>query len=153
MLAEGQKAPEFSLQDQDGNTTTLQSLLGKPLVLYFYPRDNTPGCTREACAFRDARADYEKAGARVVGISPDAPASHRKFVDKYDLTFPLLADPDHSVCEKYGVWKEKSMFRNTFMGIERTTFVIDAQGVVRKVFPKVKVNGHSDAVLKALKTL
>lgn len=153
MLAEGQKAPSFFLPDQDGTERTLKSLLGKPLVLYFYPRDDTPGCTKEACAFRDARADYAEAGAQVVGISPDAPASHRKFVDKYALTFPLLADTEHAVCEKYGVWKEKNMYGKKSMGVERTTFVIDAEGVIRKIFPRVKVDGHSQAVLEVLKGL
>ncbi len=153
MLTDGDKAPAFSLEDQDGKKHTLKSLLGKPLVLYFYPKDDTPGCTKEACAFRDARSQYVEAGAQVIGVSPDAPASHRKFVDKYDLNFPLLADPDHAVCEKYGVWKEKNMYGKKSMGVERTTFVIDSQGVIRKVFPRVKVDGHSDAVLEVLKAL
>ncbi len=153
MLAEGQKAPTFSLEDQDGTKRTLKSLLGKPVILYFYPKDDTPGCTKEACAFRDARADYVEAGAEVVGVSPDEPGSHRKFVDKYELNFLLLADPDHAVCETYGVWKEKNMYGKKSMGVERTTFVIDGAGVIRKIFRRVKVDGHSEAVLEVLKGL
>jgi peroxiredoxin Q/BCP len=122
-------------------------------VLTSCPKDDTPGCTTEACAFRDARADYEKAGAKVVGVSPDAVKSHGKFAAKYGLNFTLLADTDMAVCSAYGVWKEKSMFGRKYMGVERTTFLIDREGVVRKVFAKVKVNGHSGAVLEGIKTL
>jgi len=153
MVEIGQPAPDFTLADQDGREVTLSKLKGKAVVLYFYPRDDTPGCTREACAFRDARADYEKAGARVIGVSPDAPASHRKFADKYELPFTLVADTDRKVCEQYGVWKEKTLYGKKSMGVERTTFLIDGGGIVRKVFPRVKVDGHSDAVLDAVRSL
>jgi peroxiredoxin Q/BCP len=150
MIEAGQPAPDFSLPDQDGNTVTLASLRGKPVVLYFYPKDDTPGCTRQACAFRDARDDYREAGAEVIGVSPDGVKSHGKFAAKFDLNFPILADEGAAVCTLYGVWKEKSMYGKTYMGVERTTFVIDPSGVVAKVFPKVKVDGHADAVLKAI---
>jgi thioredoxin-dependent peroxiredoxin len=153
MVAEGQPAPDFTLLDQRGETVSLSSLRGEPVVLYFYPRDDTPGCTKEACAFRDARSDYEAAGARVIGVSPDDVASHRKFADKYALPFTLAADPDRTACERYGVWKEKNLYGKKTMGVERTTFVIDRDGIVRKVFPRVKVDGHSAAVLDALKGL
>ena len=153
MIAEGKKAPDFTLPDQRGNDVTLSALKGKPVVLYFYPKDDTPGCTTEACAFRDARDDYEAAGATVLGVSPDDVKSHAKFARKYDLGFTLLADPGAKVCLKYGVWKEKSMFGRTYMGVERTTILIDRDGVVRKVFPKVKVAGHAQAVLDAIKAL
>lgn len=150
MIDAGQPAPDFTLQDQDGNPVTLSKLRGTPVVLYFYPKDDTPGCTKEACAFRDARADYETAGARVLGVSPDTVASHDKFRRKYELPFTLLADPEKTVCEQYGVWQEKNMYGKKSMGVVRTTFVIDRQGIVRKVFPRVKVDGHSDAVLAIL---
>lgn len=153
MLAEGQPAPDFTLPDQDGNPVTLSALRGAPVVLYFYPKDNTSGCTRQACAFRDARAEYEKAGARVIGVSPDNVPSHRKFADKYELPFTLLADPDHRVSTAYGVWKEKRLYGKTSMGVERTTFVIDAGGTIRRIFPRVRVDGHSAAVLEALAAL
>src|SRR4051812_5687369 len=153
MVEISQPAPDFTLADQDGCEVTLSKLRGTPVVLYFYPKDDTPGCTREACAFRDARADYEKAGARVIGVSPDAPASHRKFADKYELPFTLVADTDRKVCEQYGVWKEKILYGKKSMGVERTTFLIDGGGIVRKVFPRVKVDGHSDAVLDAVRSL
>lgn len=151
MIAEGQPAPDFTLHDQDGNAVNLAGLKGKPIVLYFYPKDDTPGCTTEACAFRDARADYESAGATVLGVSPDDVKSHKKFATKYELPFTLLADPDHAVCEAYDVWKEKNMYGKKYFGVERTTFVINRDGVISKIFPKVKVNGHSEAVLDAIK--
>jgi peroxiredoxin Q/BCP len=151
MIAEGRAAPDFTLQDQDGTHVSLSGLKGKPIVLYFYPKDDTPGCTTEACAFRDARADYEKAGAVVLGVSPDDAKSHKKFADKFSLPFTLLADPDHAVCEAYGVWKEKNMYGRKYFGVERTTFVIDRDGTIAKIFPKVKVGGHSDAVLETIK--
>ena len=151
MLEPGQPAPDFTLADQDGKEVTLSSLKGSPVVLYFYPKDDTSGCTKEACAFRDGFADYEKAGAKILGVSPDPVKSHAKFVAKYELPFTLLADVDKAVCQAYGVWKEKSMYGKTYMGVERTTFVIDAKGIVRRIFPKVKVPGHSDAVLEAVK--
>ena len=153
MVEAGQPAPEFTLQDQDGEQVSLKQFKGHPVVLYFYPKDDTSGCTKEACAFRDARAEYEKAGAKVLGVSPDEVKSHRKFADKHELPFTLLADPETKVCQAYGVWKEKSMYGRTYMGVERTTFVIDRKGKVAKVFPKVKVDGHADAVLEAIKSL
>jgi peroxiredoxin Q/BCP len=151
MVTEGRAAPDFTLPDQDGKAVKLSKLKGQTVVLYFYPKDDTSGCTKEACAFRDARADYEAAGAKVLGVSPDDVKSHRKFADKYQLPFTLLADSDHKVCEKYGVWKEKSMYGRKYMGVERTTFVIDADGKVRKIFSKVKVDGHSEDVLEAIR--
>lgn len=153
MITEGQDAPDFTLPGQQGRDVTLSHLRGKPVVLYFYPKDDTPGCTTEACAFRDARADYEEAGAAVLGVSPDDVKAHARFAKKYGLDFTLLADVGTKVCSEYGVWKEKSMYGRTYMGVERTTFVIDRDGVVRKVFPKVKVNGHAKAVLDAIKAL
>jgi thioredoxin-dependent peroxiredoxin len=153
MVEAGQLAPDFTLLDQRGGPVTLSQLRGTPVVLYFYPKDDTPGCTKEACAFRDARAEYEKAGAKVIGVSPDSITSHQKFADKYGLSFTLIADPEKQVCESYGVWKEKNMFGKKTMRVERTTFVIDRDGVVQKVFPKVKVDGHSDAVLETIRSL
>jgi thioredoxin-dependent peroxiredoxin len=153
MVEAGQPAPEFTLHDQDGQPVSLKRFRGHPIVLYFYPKDDTSGCTKEACAFRDARADYEKAGAKVLGVSPDDVKSHRKFADKYELPFTLLADPETAACQAYGVWKEKSMYGRKYLGVERTTFVIDRKGKVARVFPKVKVDGHSDAVLEAIKAL
>lgn len=150
---EGKPAPDFTLNDQHGRPVTLSGLRGKPVVLYFYPKDDTSGCTKEACAFRDARADYEKAGAVVLGVSPDDEKSHARFAAKYDLPFTLLADAGAAVCQDYGVWKEKSMYGKKYMGVERTTFVIDAQGRLARVFPKVKVDGHADAVLDAIRGL
>lgn len=150
MIEVGQAAPDFSLADQDGRAVSLSGCKGSPIVLYFYPKDDTPGCTKEACAFRDAFAEYRKRGARILGISPDEPASHAKFVKKYELPFTLLADPEHKVCEMFGVWKEKNMYGRKSMGVERTTFLIDGKGIVRAAFPRVKVDGHSDAVLAAL---
>ena len=153
MVEVGQPAPEFTLHDQDGETVSLKQFKGHPVVLYFYPKDDTSGCTKEACAFRDARADYEKAGAKVIGVSPDEVKSHRKFADKYELPFTLLADPETKICQTYGVWKEKSMYGKTYMGVERTTFVIDRKGKVAKIFTKVKVDGHAADVLEAIKAL
>jgi thioredoxin-dependent peroxiredoxin len=153
MVEIGQPAPDFTLADQDGHEVTLSAQKGKPVVLYFYPRDDTPGCTREACNFRDARAEYEKAGARVIGVSPDNPASHKKFAAKYELPFTLVADTERTVCQAYGVWKEKNLYGKKSMGVERTTFLIDRDGIVRKVFPKVRVDGHSDAVLEAIRSM
>jgi peroxiredoxin Q/BCP len=151
MVETGKPAPDFTLVDQHGNKVTLSKLKGSPIVLYFYPKDDTPGCTKEACAFRDAFTDYQEAGAKILGVSPDAVASHAKFVKKYELPFPLLADTDHTVCELFGVWKEKSMYGKKHMGVERTTFLIDGKGIVRQIFPKVKVDGHSPAVLEAVR--
>lgn len=153
MIEIGQPAPDFTLPDQQGNEVSLSQLQGAPVVLYFYPKDDTPGCTKEACAFRDARVDYEKAGAQVIGVSPDSSASHQKFAEKYDLPFTLVSDTDHRVCELYGVWQEKNNYGKKSMGVVRSTFVIDSKGIVRKVYPKVKVDGHSDAVLETIRNL
>jgi thioredoxin-dependent peroxiredoxin len=151
---EGRKAPSFALPNREGSTVSLSDLTGSGnLVLYFYPKDMTPGCTIEACSFRDNIGAIRALGAQVVGISGDSEASHQKFTDKYDLNFPLLADKDNKVAKAYGVYKMKSLYGRQFMGIERTTFVIDRAGVIRKVFPKVKVNGHTDEVVEALKSL
>lgn len=152
VIEAGQPAPDFTLSDQNGQPVTLAQFRGSPVVLYFYPKDDTPGCTKEACAFRDARADYEAAGAKVIGISPDGPESHRKFAEKYELPFALVADPEKHVCQAYGVWKEKNLYGKKSMGVERTTIIIDREGIVRKVFPRVKVDGHSEQVLKALRS-
>ncbi|MGO9600383.1 MAG: thioredoxin-dependent thiol peroxidase [Isosphaeraceae bacterium] len=151
MVEVGKPAPDFTLQDQLGKKVTLSKLKGSPIVLYFYPKDETPGCTKEACAFRDAFAEYEKLGAKIVGVSPDGVESHAKFIEKHELPFTLLADTERKVCEAYGVWKERNMYGKKSMGVERTSFVIDSKGIVRQVFPKVKVDGHSDAVLTAIK--
>jgi len=150
MIEPGKPAPDFTLTDQNGDKVTLSKLKGSPVVLYFYPRDDTPGCTKEACAFRDAFSDYKRTGATILGVSPDSSESHAKFATKFELPFTLLADTDHSTCEAYGVWKEKNMYGKKSMGVERTTFVIDAKGIVRKIFPRVKVDGHAGAVLEAL---
>jgi len=149
----GKKAPELAIKDQDDKTVKLGDVKGRWVVLYFYPKDDTPGCTKEACAFRDARDAYERVGAKVIGVSPDTPASHQKFAEKYQLDFTLVADPEKRACQDYGVWKEKNMYGKKSMGVERTTFLIDRAGVVRKVFPRVKVDGHSDLVLDAIKEL
>jgi peroxiredoxin Q/BCP len=150
MLAPGDQAPGFTLPDQDGNPVTLSELRGKPVVLYFYPKADTPGCTTQACGVRDHRSDYEEAGAVVLGVSPDAPRKIAKFDQKYGLGFPLLGDEDHSVAEAYGVWVEKSMYGKTYMGMERSTFVIDADGTITQIFRKVKPAEHDDLVLAAL---
>jgi peroxiredoxin Q/BCP len=151
---EGKAAPSFTLPDESGKPTTLRELTAKSkVVLYFYPKDMTPGCTTEACSFRDNSAAIKAAGARVVGVSADSFASHQKFIGKHDLNFTLLADPDNKVTKAYGVYKKKSLYGREFMGIERSTFIVDRKGVVRKVFPKVKVSGHTEEVLAALKEL
>jgi peroxiredoxin Q/BCP len=149
----GDPAPDIALPDETGTVHRLADQRGRWTIVYFYPKDDTPGCTAEACAFRDARADYEEAGATVLGISPDDVKSHAKFARKHGLEFTLLADIGAKVCNAYGVWKEKSMYGRTFLGVERTTLVIDQDGVVRKVFSKVKVNGHAGAVLDAIQSL
>jgi peroxiredoxin Q/BCP len=146
----GQKAPDFTLTDDSGKTLKLADLRGKKVVLYFYPKDDTPGCTKEACAFRDGISEIKKKGAVVLGVSADSVESHKKFKDKFDLNFPLLADPDRKVIEDYDTWKEKSMYGKKYMGIERTTFIIDGEGKISHIFPKVKVDEHYDEVLKAL---
>ena len=150
MLKPGMRAPTFSLPSDQGKTVALKDLKGKKVVLYFYPKDDTSGCTTEACEFRDNWATVRKAGAVVLGVSPDPVASHARFRDKYDLPFPLLADVDHLVAEAYGVWGEKSMYGRKYFGILRTTFVIDEAGRVAKVFEKVKPKGHAAEVLAAL---
>ena len=149
----GEKAPAFTLTADDGSKVRLSDLKGGPVVVYFYPRDDTPGCTREACAFRDQKAGLKKLGATVLGISTDSTASHEKFRDKYELNFPLLSDPGHAVAEKYGAWREKNMYGKKSMGIQRSTFLIDADGKVAKVWKAVKVDGHDEQVVAALKAL
>jgi peroxiredoxin Q/BCP len=150
-LSVGAMAPEFSLQDDTGKTVSLNSVKGKPLVLYFYPKDDTPGCTKEACDFRDSITRIKKTGAVVMGVSLDGPESHRKFIAKYNLPFPLLCDEDAAVSKAYGVYKEKNMYGKKYWGIERSTFVIDGTGALKAIFRKVKVEGHVDEVLAALK--
>jgi thioredoxin-dependent peroxiredoxin len=152
-LEEGAKAPAFTLQADDGSKVKLSDLKGSPVVLYFYPADDTPGCTKEACAFRDRSAELKKLGAKVFGVSPDDVASHVKFRDKFNLNFPLLADPDHAVAEKFGAWREKNMYGKTSMGIVRSTFLIGPDGVIKKVWRSVKVDGHDEHVLEAIKKL
>lgn len=148
MLSEGSAFPEFSLLDQDGNTITHEVLKGSPSVVYFYPKDDTSGCTAEACGFQERLGDVP--GAKVFGVSPDDVKSHRKFADKYGLQFTLLADTEKQLCEAVGVWVEKSMYGKKYMGVERTTFVLNSDGVVVKVFNKVKVPGHVAEVIKFL---
>jgi peroxiredoxin Q/BCP len=150
MIEAGQEAPDFTLPDQNGDEVKLSDLRGQPVVLYFYPRADTPGCTTQACGIRDRRADYEAAGARVLGASPDTVEDIKKFADKQSLDFTLLADADHAVAEKYGTWVEKKMYGKTYMGVTRSTFVIDPEGKVATVFPKVKPAEHDELVLKAL---
>ena len=150
MPKEGEPAPDFRLPADDGKTYALRDLRGKKVVLYFYPKDDTPGCTKEACSFRDNLSRVSSKGAIVLGVSKDDLESHAKFREKYSLSFPLLSDPEGKVLSAYGVWKEKNLYGKTFMGIERTTFVIDEGGRIQKVFPRVKVDGHVDEVLAAL---
>ena len=149
-LEPGDNAPDFTLPDQNGDPVTLSKLRGKTVVLYFYPKADTPGCTAQACGVRDHRADYEQADAVVLGVSPDSVKDEAKFDQKYGLGFPLLADEDHGVAEQYGVWVQKSMYGREFMGNERTTFVIGPDGVIREVFRAVKPAEHDDLVLGAL---
>jgi peroxiredoxin Q/BCP len=146
----GDPAPDFTLPDQNGEPVTLSSFRGKRVIVYFYPKADTPGCTTQACGIRDHRADYEQADAVVLGVSPDPPKRIAAFDAKYGLGFTLLGDEDHSVAEEYGVWVEKSRYGRTYMGVERSTFVIDAEGVVQDVFRSVKPAGHDDLVLGAL---
>jgi thioredoxin-dependent peroxiredoxin len=153
LLAEGDQAPDFTLPDQRGNPVTLSDLRGQTLVVYFYPRADTPGCTTQACGVRDHAADYDEIDARVIGISPDPVTAVRKFADKYDLGFTLLADEDHAVADAYGTWGEKSMYGKTYMGVQRATFIIDADGRIAKAFPKVSPKTHDDVVLEALGAL
>ena len=152
MIHEGDQAPDFTLRSDAGTDVTLSSLLGRPVVLYFYPRDNTPGCTTQACGIRDAYGEFERAGAVVLGISPDNERSHVKFKNKYELPFALLADTDHAVAEQYGVWGEKKFAGKSYTGVFRSTFVIDADGTVKKVMHNVKPATHADDVLAALET-
>jgi peroxiredoxin Q/BCP len=147
-LEAGQAAPDFSLQADDGSTVDLASLRGTTVALYFYPKDDTTGCTAQACEFRDMQADYDAAGVRVIGVSPDPLKSHVKFRDKHDLPFTLLSDPDHEAAEAYGVWVEKSMYGRTYMGIERSTFVIGPDGTIQQALYKVKPKGHAASVLE-----
>ncbi|MBU6309756.1 MAG: thioredoxin-dependent thiol peroxidase [Planctomycetes bacterium] len=152
-IEEGAKAPDFTLVTHEGTKLKLSSLKGQPVVLYFYPKDDTPGCTKEACGFRDVKAQLAKAGAIVLGVSPDGPESHATFRTKYKLPFTLLCDPDHTVAEKYGAWREKNMYGKKTMGIARSTFLIDAAGRVAKVFKAVKTDVHAAQVLEALAEL
>src|SRR5687767_182112 len=152
-MKEGRKAPAFKLADQDGNKVSLADFAGKTVVLYFYPKADTPGCTTQACGIRDRRSDYDAAGAVVLGVSPDSPDKLRKFADKHDLPFTLLSDSDHKVAEKYGVWVEKSMYGRSYMGVQRATFVIGPDGKVKKAFPKVSPKTHDAQVLEALDEL
>ncbi len=147
----GKKAPAFTLTNEDGEKISLSGLKGKSVVLYFYPKDDTSGCTVEALEFRDAAKDFEKAGAVILGVSPDNEASHCKFRKKFELNFSLLCDTDHKVAEKYGVWVEKSMYGRKYMGIQRATFLIDTEGKLTQVWPKVTPKGHAAEVLAALK--
>lgn len=151
MIEVGKKAPAFNLTDQSGKNVKLSDLKGKKIVLYFYPKDNTSGCTKEACYFRDEISMFDKLDAVVLGVSADSVESHKKFADKYQLPFSLLSDPGKEMLETYGVWKEKSMYGKKYMGIERTTVIIDENGKVKKIFPKVKVEGHIEEVAAALK--
>jgi peroxiredoxin Q/BCP len=150
MVEEGAAAPDFTLVSDEGREVSLASLRGSPVVLYFYPRDDTPGCTAQACGIRDAWGEFEKRGAVVLGVSPDSEGSHVKFKEKYGLPFTLLADEDHSVAEAYGVWGERQMAGRRYMGVERSTFVIDADGNVAKIMRRVKPDTHADDVLAAL---
>lgn len=152
-IEEGAKAPDFTLVTHEGTKLKLSSLKGQPVVLYFYPKDDTPGCTKEACGFRDVKAQLAKAGAIVLGVSPDGPESHATFRTKYKIPFTLLCDPDHTVAEKYGAWREKNMYGKKTMGIARSTFLIDAAGRVAKVFKAVKTDVHAAQVLEALAEL
>jgi peroxiredoxin Q/BCP len=152
-IQEGKAAPAFTLTDGAGKKVSLGDFAGKNVILYYYPKDDTPGCTKEACGFRDAKPNFGKAKAVVLGVSKDSVARHDKFKDKYDLNFPLLADEDGKICEKYGTWIEKSLYGRKYMGIDRATFLIDGEGVVRNVWRKVKVPGHVEEVLAAVKAL
>ena len=150
MVEEGKPAPDFELTSDSGERVKLSALRGRPVVLYFYPRDDTPGCTAQACGIRDAWGEFERRGAVVLGVSRDDETSHVKFKEKYGLPFPLLADTEHAVADEYGVWVEKTNYGKTYMGIERSTFVIDAHGTVAKVMRRVKPDTHADDVLAAL---
>jgi peroxiredoxin Q/BCP len=153
LIDEGKKAPAFSLKDQDGKTHSLKDYAGRPLVLYFYPKDDTPGCTTEACSFRDALPDFSKVKATVLGVSVLGTDSKAKFAKKHGLNFPLLADEDHAVADKYGAWQEKSMYGRKYMGVARITYLIDADGKVAKRWDKVSVGSHADDVLAAVRSV
>ena len=153
LIEEGKKAPAFSLTDQDGKTHSLKAYAGRPLVLYFYPKDDTPGCTTEACSFRDALPDFSKVKATVLGVSVLDTESKAKFAKKHGLNFQLLADEDHAVADKYGAWQEKSMYGRKYMGVARITYLIDADGTVAKRWDKVSVGSHADEVLAALRSI
>jgi peroxiredoxin Q/BCP len=153
LIETGRKAPAFTLADQTGKTHKLSDYAGQPVVLYFYPKDDTPGCTKEACDFRDRLPDFKKGKAAVLGVSILDEKSKAKFAGKYDLTFPLLADPDHAIGEKYGVWQEKARYGRKYMGIARTTYLIDRHGKVARRWDNVKVDGHADEVLQAVDSL
>jgi thioredoxin-dependent peroxiredoxin len=152
-LSVGAVAPDFTLPTDGGGSVTLSSLKGQQVILYFYPKDDTTGCTAEACGFRDSLPDFSKVKAQVIGVSKDSVEKHDKFKKKYSLTFPLVSDEDGKICAKYGTWVEKSLYGRKYMGIERATFLIDKTGTVAKVWHKVKVPGHVDEVLKAVKAL
>jgi len=151
MIEIGKKVPDFSLQNQDGKKISLKDFIGRKVVLYFYPKDDTSGCTKEACSFSDNLPKFSKVDTVILGVSPDSVKSHKKFSEKYKLKFDLLADEEKKVVEKYGVWKEKSMYGRKYMGVERTTFIIDERGKIKTIFNKVKVDGHDKEVLAALK--
>ena len=150
LVREGEAAPDFTLESDGGEAVTLSSFRGRPVVLYFYPKDDTPGCTKQACSFRDAYGEFEERGATILGVSPDDKGAHVRFKEKYGLPFTLLADPDHEVAEQYGVWVEKLTYGKKSMGIKRSTFVIDAEGNVAKAMLGVSPDGHADLVLEAL---
>jgi len=150
MLSAGDKAPDFKLKNDEGEDVRLSDFKGKTVVLYFYPKDDTPGCTTEACGFRDQTKNFSKKDVVILGVSPDDVGSHQKFKKKFGLPFNLLADTEKAVVQKYEVWKEKSMYGRKYMGVERTTFVIGPDGKIRKVFPKVSVTGHVDAVFSEI---
>jgi peroxiredoxin Q/BCP len=153
MLGEGDRAPDFTLSDRHGDQVTLSELRGQPVVVYFYPRADTPGCTTQACGVRDHREDYERTGARVLGISPDPVAAIARFADKHGLDFTLLADPDHAVAEAYGTWVEKRMYGKKYWGVQRSTFIVDGQGAIAHVIGKASPKTHDDQVLAALADL
>lgn len=153
LIETGRRAPAFTLKDQDGKVHKLSEYAGRPVVLYFYPKDDTPGCTKEACAFRDTLPAFKKSKAAVFGVSILDEASKKKFADKHHLTFPLLADEDHTVAERYGVWQKKALYGRSFMGIARTTYLIGADGTIAQRWDNVKVDGHADAVLAAVQAL
>ncbi|MBL8825821.1 MAG: thioredoxin-dependent thiol peroxidase [Planctomycetaceae bacterium] len=152
-LEVGQKAPDFTLLADDGSKVKLKDLQGNFVLLYFYPRDDTPGCTKEACAFRDRSKELAKLGVKVLGVSTDDVASHVKFRDKFELNFPLLADVEHKVAEKYGAWREKNMYGKKSMGVQRSTYLIGPDGVIARVWPKVQVDGHDADTIEAVKAL